>query len=69
MSFGVSVGVNTLSMTWMTPLLVATSGRVTVAPLTVTASPTPKERVSPLTAVAVPHSATSEDGTFPDTTW
>ena len=52
----------------MTPLLVATSGNVTVAPFTVTASPTPNESVSPLTAVAVPHSSTAEDGTSPATT-
>ena len=53
----------------MIPLLVATSGRVTVAPLTVTASPTPKESVLPLTAVADPHSSTAEDGTSLPTTW
>ncbi len=68
-SFGVSVGINTLSITWMTPLLVATSGSVTVAPLTVTVSPTPNESVFPLTAVAVLHSSTAEEGTSLPTTW
>ena len=52
----------------MIPLLVATSGLVTVAPLTVTASPTPNESVFSLTAVAAPHSSTAEDGTSPATT-
>ena len=68
-SFGVVVGVKTVSMTWITPLLVATSANVTVAPFTVTVSPAPNESVAPLAAVAVPHSSTAEDGTFPGTTW
>ena len=68
-SFGVSVGVSTLSMTWMTPLLVATSASVTFAPLTMTPSFTVNESGCPLTASALMHSVTAVEGTLPATTW
>ena len=70
MSFGVSVGLNTLSMTWMIPLLVGTSVAVTLASLTITPlTPTVKESGFPLTAVADRHSVTFSAGTSPAITW
>ncbi len=45
MSFGVSVGDKTLSITWIIPLLVPTSAKVTFAPLTITPLPTVNDRV------------------------
>ena len=56
-------------MTWITPLLVLTSARVTFAPLTITPLPTVKDRDWPLTAVTDKHSVTALDGTSPETTW
>ena len=44
MFFGVLVGVRTLSITWMIPLLAGTSVAVMVAPLTEAVAPTLKER-------------------------
>ena len=67
-SLGVSEGVNTLSITWMIPLLVMTSGRVTLAPFTMTPPLTVNERGCPLTALAVMHSVTFAAGTSPLTT-
>ena len=70
MSFGVSVGLNTLSMTWMIPLLVGTSVAVTLASLTITPlTPTEKESGFPLTAVVDKHSVTFAAGTSPAITW
>ncbi len=69
MSFGVSVGIRTLSMTWITPLLVPTSARVTFASFTITPEPRLKDRICPFTAGAVIQSDSAVDGTFPDTTW
>ena len=69
MSFGVDVGVSTLSITWITPLLVLTSAKVTLALFTMTPSPTVNAIGFPLTVLAVKHSVTAEDGTFPATTW
>ena len=66
--FGVDVGVRTLSMTWITPLLVPTSASVTDASLTMTPSPTVKEIGFPLIVVADIHSVTALDGTSPMTT-
>ena len=68
-SFGVDVGVRTLSMTWITPLLVATSAVTTVAPLTMTLSPTVKESGFPLTVGADIQSVTFAAGTSPLSTW
>ena len=68
-SLGVEVGVRTLSITWMIPLLVSTSARVTFAPFTITPVPTVKPRGCPLTASAVMHSVTAEAGTALGTTW
>ena len=56
-------------MTWITPLDAGTSARTTVASLTMTESPTVKERSSPLTAAATNPSVTAEEGTSPATTW
>ena len=69
MLFGVAVGVSTVSITWMIPLLVLTSAEVTVAPFTMTLSPTVNESGCPFTAVAVMHSVTAEAGTALGTTW
>ena len=69
MSLGVVVGVSTLSMAWMTPLLVFTSAKTTFAPLTMTPSPTVNASGWPLTAVAVMQSVTAEAGTALPTTW
>ena len=55
-------------MTWMMPLLVPTSGKVTFAPLTITPPFTVKESGWPLTASAFMHSVTADDGTSPETT-
>ena len=68
-SFGVSDGDNTLSITWMIPLLVFTSAIVTFAPFTITPVPTVKARGCPFTASALMHSVTAEAGTAPGTTW
>ena len=62
-------GISTLSMTWITPLVVITSARITLASLTITPSPTEKLRSSPLTAAAVIPSVTADDSTLPETTW
>ena len=62
-------GISTLSMTWITPLDAGTSASTTVASLTMTESPTVKERSSPLTAAATSPSVTAEEGTSPATTW
>ena len=69
MSFGVAVGINTLSITWIIPLLVATSVAVTVAPFTITVDPTVKDNGFPLTVAADIQSVTLAAGTSPDTTW
>ena len=62
-------GINTASITWITPFVVITSADVTVAPETVTASAeTVKSRVSPFNAVAVIPSVRSVDKTCPATT-
>ena len=68
-SFGVGVGVRTLSITWMMPLLVATSAVVTVASFTMTLSPTVNESGFPFTVFALKHSVTAEEGTAPAITW
>ena len=68
MSFGASDGINTLSMTWMIPLLVITSGIVTLASLTMTPPSTVKASGWPLTASADMHSLTFAAGTSPATT-
>ena len=69
-SFGVSVGLRTLSMTWIIPLLVETSVAVTLASLTITPlTPTVKESGFPLAAVADRHSVTFAAGTSPAITW
>ena len=67
-SLGVSVGMSTLSMTWMMPLLVMTSVAVTVAPFTMTVAPTSNERAWPLTVCALMQSVTSAAGTEAATT-
>jgi len=69
MSFGVSEGVSTLSITCMTPLLVFTSAKVTVASLTITPPSTVNDNGCPFTASADKHSVTAEEGTTPGTTW
>ena len=69
MSLGVAVGVSTLSMTWMMPLLVGTSAAVTVAPFTTTVSLTVKLSGWPLTVVADMQSVTLAAGMFAPTTW
>ena len=69
MSFGESEGVRTLSITWMTPLLVITSGRVTLASFTFTPPATVNASGWPFTAFAVIHSVTFAAGTSPETTW
>ena len=62
-------GINTASITWITPFEAITSADVTVAPETVTASvETVKSRVSPFNAVAVIPSVRSVDKTCPATT-
>ena len=53
----------------MTPLDAGTSASTTFASLTITPSPTAKDRSSPFTAVADMPSVTADDGTAPDTTW
>ena len=62
-------GISTLSITCITPFDAGTSARTTVASLTMTESPTVKERSSPLTAAATIPSVTAEEGTSPATTW
>ena len=63
-------GINTASITWITPFEVITSAPVTVAPETVTASvETVKVRSSPFNAVAVIPSVRSVDKYCPTTTW
>ena len=62
-------GMRTLSITWMTPLDAGTSASTTFASLTITPSPTVKDRSSPLTAAADMPSVTADDGTAPETTW
>ena len=63
-------GINTVSITWITPFEAITSALVTVAPDTVTASAeTVKVRSSPLYAVAVIPSDKSVDKYCPSTTW
>ena len=69
MSSGVAVGIRTLSMTWMIPLLFGTSVAVTFAPLTVTPSPTANDSGLPLTVVAERQSVTAEAGTSLSRTW
>ena len=69
MSLGASDGVRTVSITWMSPLLVATSAIVTVASLTITESPTVKANVWPFAAVVVIQLLSAVDGTSPNTTW
>ena len=69
MSFGVAVGIKTLSMTWMIPLLVGTSVAVTLAPLTITLSPTVNDNGFPLIVVAERQSVTADAGTSPSRTW
>ena len=62
------MGVKILSITCMIPLIVLTSAVVTVAPLTMTLSPTVKASGCPLTAFAVMQSVTLAAGTSPATT-
>ena len=69
MSFGASDRVSTLSITWIIPLLVATSAVITVASLTMTLSPTVKAKGCPLTEFALMQSVTLAAGTSPATTW
>ena len=69
MSFGLSVGVRTLSITWITPLLVFTSAMDTVASFTITPPSTVNASGWPLTAFADMQSVTAEAGTSPLTTW
>ena len=69
MSLGESVGMRTVSITWTMPLLVFTSGVTTVAPFTITLSPTVKESDCPLAVSAVMHSESALEGTRPATTW
>ena len=52
----------------MTPLLVETSGSVTVASLTMTPPSTVNDNGCPFTAVADKHSVTALAGTSPETT-
>ena len=56
-------------MTWMMPLLVATSATLTLASLTITPPATVKDSGWPLIAVALMHSDTLAAGTAPATTW
>jgi len=69
MSFGVAVGNSTLSITWITPLLVFTSASVTLASFTITPEPTVNDSGLPLTVSADIHSVTAVEGTAPETTW
>ena len=69
MSLGVSVGMSTLSMTWMRPFDVMTSAMVTLASLTITPAPTVNESGWSLAAVALMHSVTFAAGTSALTTW
>src|SRR5690606_25039918 len=63
-------GMRTVSITWMTPLLAATSVAVTRAPSTVTPSPeAAMARFPPCTVVAESIAATRDAGTLPGTTW
>ena len=55
MSFGVSVGIRTLSMTWIKPFVEMTSVNTTLASLTITPPATVKESGWPLAASAVMH--------------
>ena len=67
-STGPCGGINTLSMTWIMPLLVATSAPVTVASLTFTPLVKSKVKSSPFSAVAVMPLVRAEEGTLPLTT-
>ena len=68
-SVGVEVGVRTLSITWIIPLLVATSGVTTVASLTITLpTATVNDNGKSLTAVADIQSVRALDATAPGTT-
>ena len=62
-------GISTLSITCITPLLVATSAAVTLAPLTITPDVKSKVRSCPLTVSAVIPSLSALDVTSPATTW
>ena len=64
-------GIKTASMTWMTPLLAATSAVVTSALslMVTTPSATAKERDAPLTVAAVMPSVTSAARTELAMTW
>ena len=55
-------------MTWITPLLVLTSGFVTVAPLTITVSFTVNESGFPSMACVDMQSDSALEGTSPATT-
>ena len=68
-SFGVSVGDSTLSITCITPLLVATSASVTLAPFTITPLlSTVKDNFLAFTVSADIHSVTLDEATSPETT-
>ena len=69
MSTGSAGGINTLSITCITPLLVATSAVTTLASLTITPLVKSKVRSSPLTAVATIPSLNALEGTLEPTTW
>ena len=62
------MGVSTLSMTWITPLLASTSAPVTVASLTITVVPTVNDSGLLFSASADIQSVTADDGTVPETT-
>ena len=62
-------GISTLSITCITPLLVATSAAVTLASLTMTPDVRSNVRSCPLTVSAVIPSLSALDATSPETTW
>ena len=68
-SRGESVGIRTLSITWIKPLLEITSVRVTFASLTMTESPTENDNCWPFAASASIQSETFIAGTSAETTW
>ena len=69
MSYCVSEGVRTLSITWIIPFLVPTSASVTFASLTITPPSTVNDNGCPFNASADIPSVTAEAGTAPETTW
>ena len=67
-SFGVSLGVRTLSITWIIPLLAITSACMTFASLTITPESTVKDNGWVFCESADIQSVTADDGTLPATT-